>query len=125
MTKHYIVSEETLRQVLDALEAEERAMDADLLPATYRAMQALRAIIAKGPVEPVGQIDEFGVFKDLTEYYLPDGTKLYAIPKEMVITQPAETKHVGYAIPDEKGTYLTTSIPSPQYMKWEPKGDEA
>lgn len=45
--------------------------------------------------EPVAQIDEFGVFKDLTDDYLPEGTKLYAAPPEPAPQQQKPQTTIG------------------------------
>ncbi len=95
--KHYLVSEDTLRQVLDALTSQGAL---DNWAKQSDSIEALRAIMSKGPVEPVAWKGLTGILNECGQ-----GTPLYAIPKE-------------------EGTFRTTSIPSPQYMKWEPKEEE-
>ena len=62
-----MTTRELLQEILDDLEME----------IYHVPIKKLRAHLAKPEPEPVAQIDEFGVFKDLTDDYLPDGTRLY------------------------------------------------
>jgi hypothetical protein len=83
MTKHHIVSEDTLRQVLDALRhgSTEEQKNA--------AARNLTTILANGPVEPIGEVEQIDIDVEGTAsvWFSPCNTVslgdyLYAIPKE-------------------------------------------
>ena len=73
-----MTTRELLQMALEALEDATHCIEGEWGGRPYDdTMESIRAHLAKPEPEPVAQIDEFGVFKDLTDDYLPDGTRLY------------------------------------------------